>query len=81
MQFEVSDKAAAMIAELLGDPEATEEAVLPVTEDLATIKVTGHVQLRGFSPIVTNRIAQNLRFRVDAVNMGGRVRVILDIQK
>lgn len=81
MEFEVSDKAANLIAELLSNPETTDEAVMPVTEDLAHIKVTGNVQLRGFDPIITKRLSSSLRFRVAAVNMGGRVRVILDIQK
>jgi hypothetical protein len=83
MEFEVSDEAAGAIAELLSDPSSVSEAPddPASSSGLAQLKMTGTVQLRGFSSAVVNRISSNLRFRVDAVNLGARVRVIIDIQK
>ena len=81
MEFEVSDKVAVKIAEMLSTAGGTPVTEEPLSETVSTKKIQGSIQLRGFDPDVTNRISSNLRFRVDAVNLGSRVRVIIDIQK
>jgi len=84
MDFEVSNEAATMIAQLLRNEDVAESSEVSeetLSESIATLKIHGSVQLRGFDPELTDRLSSNLRFRVDAANLGNRIRVILDIQK
>lgn len=81
MEFELSDEAVNQIASMLTKPSKEGEEPEELDETIATVKLNGHVQLRGFSKEFTNRISSNIKFRIDAVNMGSRVRIIIDVQK
>lgn len=83
MDFEVGKKTAEDVLRLLGKTEgkATSENEGEIDEAVATKKFQGTVQLRGFSPDVVDSISSNVRFRVQAANLGNRVRLIIDIQK
>lgn len=81
MEFELSDEAVNQIASMLTKPSKEGEEPEELDETIATVKLNGHVQLRGFPKDFTNRISSNIKFRIDAVNMGSRVRIIIDVQK
>lgn len=50
-------------------------------EAVATKRIQGSIQLRGFERDVVDSISANIRFRIQAANLGNRIRLIIDIQK
>lgn len=94
MDIEIGKDAVADLLRLLDKPakagsppvqeSADTEAVdgpFEIDESISTHRVQGTVQLRGFDPDVVDSISTNLRFRLQAANLGNRVRLIIDIQK
>ena len=50
-------------------------------ESVVSKRVQGTIQLRGFDDDVVDSISNSIRFRVQAANLGNRIRLIIDIQK
>jgi len=80
-EFEVDESsAAAILQDFLAQEGEQEEDSGELQERVATKKFTGHLVLKGFDDKTVASISDEIKFRVQAVRFGERVRVIIDMK-